>query len=31
MDLIRKEFVSSDDTPPDDDSGIKLIDAEEFS
>lgn len=31
MDLIRKEFVNGDGTAPDDDSGIKLVDAEEFS
>jgi hypothetical protein len=31
MDLIRKEFVSGEGTAPDDDSGIKLVDAEEFS
>jgi len=31
MDLIRNEFVNGDSTAADDDSGIELVDAEEFS
>ena len=31
MDLIRNEFINGDGTTTDDDSGIKLVDAEEFS
>jgi phosphoglucomutase len=31
MDLIRNEFINGDGATPDNDSGIKLVDAEEFS